>query len=355
MADLSIHASLIDAANTEARYRDLFAALHEPILTTSADGRVTGFNRAALDLFGGAARLYGRPIQDLLPLVAIGEDGDGKSTWEGPLEDATGRTLVVEVSRTRLDDGRVPIGDVYVVHDISRHAELNRLREQLLYSVAHELRGPLAVLGNTLDILATEYGDLSTSEFDRLVSSARRTAVGLHDLMEELLSAGTIQSGRFHVSPQPVDLALIVDDALEAVQPVLDAREQHIERDLAEVTSHVLADRRYARQVLTSLVRNASTYSPQGEVIRIRAEQADDHVRVTVEDRGPGIADEQRAGLFERFYRVRPGYDEPGIGLGLAIAKGIIEAHGGSIGVESQVDVGTRVWFTLPAAREREV
>jgi signal transduction histidine kinase len=114
----------------------------------------------------------------------------------------------------------------------------------------------------------------------------------------------------------------------------------------------VLANRPYTRQVLTHLLRNASKYSPAGEPIRVRAERTGGHVRVTVEDRGPGIAAEQQAGLFERFYRVRAGYDEPGIGLGLAIAKGIIEAHGGSIGIESQIGVGTSVWFTLPEARE---
>jgi signal transduction histidine kinase len=76
-------------------------------------------------------------------------------------------------------------------------------------------------------------------------------------------------------------------------------------------------------------------------------------VRIAVEDQGDGIAPEQQAGLFERFYRVRADTDAPGVGLGLAIAKGIVEAHGGSIGIETQVGTGTRVWFTLPAARRR--
>jgi signal transduction histidine kinase len=73
-------------------------------------------------------------------------------------------------------------------------------------------------------------------------------------------------------------------------------------------------------------------------------------VRISVEDHGPGIPAEQQAGLFERFYRVRSDTDSPGVGLGLAIAKGIVEAHGGSIGIDSEVGSGTRVWFTLPSA-----
>src|SRR5215212_3073680 len=102
MTDRRANASLIEAANTEARYRALFAALREPILMTSADGRIAGFNDAALSLFGGPARLYGRPIQELLPFTVPAEGDDEKATWDGHLADTTGQTIVVEVSRTRL-------------------------------------------------------------------------------------------------------------------------------------------------------------------------------------------------------------------------------------------------------------
>jgi signal transduction histidine kinase len=111
-----------------------------------------------------------------------------------------------------------------------------------------------------------------------------------------------------------------------------------------------MADTRYARQVLTNLLANASKYSPERSVIRLVAEPNANMVRISVVDRGPGIPPEQQAGLFERFYRVRSDSDVPGVGLGLAIAKGIVEAHGGSIGIDSEVGSGTSVWFTLPRA-----
>src|SRR5205807_852800 len=101
---------------------------------------------------------------------------------------------------------------------------------------------------------------------------------------------------------------------------------------------------------LSNLLANASKYSPDSEAISVHAVRSDRMVRISVADHGPGIPSEQRAGLFERFYRVRPWNEEPGIGLGLAIAKGIVEAHGGAIGVETEVGVGTSVWFTLPLA-----
>ncbi len=336
-------------AAQEARRRELLEAIRTPILTTSLGGRITGFNAAAVALFGSPARLYGRGIRDVLPFVTEPRElvsGD----VQGRLADATGRTVDLEVSPTVMHAGSEHGYAVYVVHDISRHADLNRLREQLLYSVAHELRGPLMVLDNALEILETEYPNLTPEEFAQVLGSARRTARRMRSLMEDLLSAGTIQSGRFVVHPRRTELRAIVEDALEVVTPARQGRGQRIEIDIPGDLPHVLADKRYARQVLSNLLANASKYSPDNSEIRVLASFTGGMVRITVEDQGPGIPFEQQAGLFERFYRIRSESDTPGVGLGLAIAKGIIEAHGGNIGMDSAIGSGTAVWFTLPAA-----
>jgi signal transduction histidine kinase len=303
-------------------------------------------------LFGSPARLYGRGVREVLPFVPAPTDPSGAES-QGRLADATGRTVDLEVSRTLLDEGTEHAYAVYVVHDVSRHAEVNRLREQLLYSVAHELRGPLTVLDNALEILDAEFEQLPADEFRAVIGAARRTSNRMRLLMEDLLSAGSIQSGHFVVAPRPTPLAAIVDEAVEAVAPTLESRGQELVRQLPGTRASVLADQRYARQVLTNLLTNASKYSPEHSIIRIRAEPAGTMLRISVEDQGPGIPPEHRAGLFERFYRVRADADAPGIGLGLAIAKGIVEAHGGSIGVDSEVGRGTRVWFTLPSGGRR--
>jgi signal transduction histidine kinase len=340
-------------ASHEAQRRELFAALRTPIITTSLSGRVTGFNAAAVALFGSPARLYGRSILDVLPFAPEPRDPTAPADAQGRLADATGRTVDLEVSRTVLTEGDDQGYAVYVVHDISRHAEVNRLREQLLYSVAHELRGPLMVLDNAIEIIGTEYARLTADEFGQVLGTARRTARRMRTLMEDLLSAGSIQSGHFVVAPRPTKLATIVVDALEVVRPSIDARGQRLELDLPESAASVMADNRYARQVLTNLLANASKYSPEQSLIRITAVPAATMVRISVIDEGPGIAPEQQAGLFERFYRVRADTDAPGVGLGLAIAKGIVEAHGGTIGIDSEPGSGTSVWFTLPRATWR--
>jgi len=336
-------------ASQEAHRRELVEAIRTPIITTSLGGRITSFNAAAIALFGSPARLYGRGIREILPFMAE-PLATVPGEVQGRLADATGRTVDLEVSRTVMHEDGERGYAVYVVHDISRHAEVNRLREQLLYSVAHELRGPLMVLDNAFEILETEYPNLTTNEFAEVLGTARRTARRMRTLMEDLLSAGSIQSGHFVVAPRKTDLLAIVNDALEIVNPATQGRGQRVEIVVPADLPQVLADTRYARQVLSNLLANASKYSPEGAAIRVVATPAGTMVRISVEDQGPGIPFEQQAGLFERFYRIRNESDAPGVGLGLAIAKGIVEAHGGSIGIDSAVGSGTAVWFTLPTA-----
>ena len=179
----------------EARHRELLAAIRTPIVSTMLDGRITGFNGAAVALFGSPARLYGRPIREVLPFVHDPLDSSGGDT-QGRLADATGRTVDLEVSRTLLDDQPGRGSAVYVVHDISRQAEVNRLREQLLYGVAHELRGPLMVLDNALEILDADYDKLTAQDFNQVLGSARRSARRMRMLMEDLLRTMV-------VTPQP--------------------------------------------------------------------------------------------------------------------------------------------------------
>ncbi|MBV9581817.1 MAG: PAS domain-containing sensor histidine kinase [Chloroflexi bacterium] len=337
-------------ASQDAQRRELFAALRTPIVTTSMSGKVTGFNAAAISLFGSPARLYNHNIRDVLPFVPLPHDA-AEGDAQGRVADATGRSIDLEVSRTVLSEHDAAHGfAVYVVHDISRHAELNRLREQLLYSVAHELRGPLMVLDNALEILESDFLQLTADEFDHVLGKARRTASRMRTLMEDMLSAGSIQSGHFVVVPKSTSLESIVSEAMEIVSVEMEAREQRVEVDLPDDPVRVLADKRYARQVLTNLLVNASKYSPERSVIRVVAVPRSKIVCISVTDQGPGIPPEHQAGLFERFYRVRSGSDVPGVGLGLAIAKGIVDAHGGNIGIDSKPGSGTSVWFTLPWA-----
>jgi signal transduction histidine kinase len=342
-------AAAADVATVAAEQRDLIAALPNPVLIADADGQVVSVNRAGTELFGASAP--GQRIDALLPFVAVPSATGLVRAWHGRITSAEGRILDAEVQLSVvLRSGGASA--VYVINDVSELAAASRLREQLLYSVAHELRQPLTVLDNSLDILSREYLSLSAHDFETLLASSRRTVHRLRSLMEQLLNAGTIESGRFVPQLRARPLRSIVDDAVAAAQPDLDPRGQQVDSEVGDDVL-VMADARYVHQVLANLLANASKYGPRNEQIHVRAARDGRVVRVSVADHGPGIPPEQQGNLFQRFYRVASTSAEPGVGLGLAIAKGIVEAHGGHIGVVSEPGVGTTVWFTLRVAGVR--
>src|SRR5206468_8059341 len=188
--------------------RALVNALQEPLLTTDSEGRIRGWNVAATRL---AARFFsedvqslrGRHIQEMLPFLAS-ENREGP--WQGHLATGDGDAMDVQVTQAELPEGSLPITHVYVLHDVSQQVELSRLRERLLLHVAHELRGPVTVLDNALDLLEEAEEDAK----ERILPMARRNARKIIHLMANLLSAANIQAGRFVVNPSPVDLGVVL-------------------------------------------------------------------------------------------------------------------------------------------------
>lgn len=349
-----LRAHLEIVARARAEHEALLASLREPLLIVSRGGEVTDSNAAAASLFGPLSEIIGRQLTEVVPFIPRLGGAERSGRWQGTINDVAGRAVEVEASVSPLVAASSQRWALYVLRDMGQHAEVLRLREQLLYDVAHELRAPLAVLDSALEILSEDYAELPAEEFGKLIGSARRTAARLHTIMDDLLSAGSIQAGRFKVKPAKSDLRTIVREALETVELAIAERHQTLEVDLGRDGFGVIADPRYVRQVLSNLLTNASKYGGEDSTVRVTARRSDGRVVVSVEDEGPGISPEQQAGLFERYYRVRGGNEEPGIGLGLAIAKGIVEAHGGRIGVESEPGKGTTVWFTLLSTEMRQ-
>jgi signal transduction histidine kinase len=308
---------------------------------------VTLFNAAAASLFGGADRLHARSIGELLPFVPAPSEDAVTMSWRGAIR-AGERTVELDVVRTTLARGDAASLDVYLLHETSHQRELNRLREGLLARVASELREPSGALDTALELVATDYGMLGGQEFDQLVGSAGRTVRHLHDLLEDLMAAGAIEAGRFVVSPQPVELLTVINEAIESVAAAVLGRRQLIEHAIPGGEFRVLADRRYVRQALSKFLHNAARFSPEAARIYLAAEQQGDYIRVSVRDYGPGVPAQRAASLFRAWPAGEPGRRVEG--LGLALARGIVEAHGGRVGFENAPDQGATFWLTLPVA-----
>ena len=248
------------------------------------------------------------------------------------------------------DIGGDSLGVGLLLRDITHEKELDEMKSQLLSTVSHELRTPLASIKGFATTLLREdiqWDEESRREFLTIIDEESDR---LTELISNLLDMSRIEAGTLRVEPESTDLRPIVQDTVEQFQVV--AHHQRFGVHLPPAIPPVLADPRRTRQVLRNLVENAVKYSPEGGPIDISVQVEADHVQVSVADQGIGIEPQQLHHVFERFYQVDSASTRRvgGSGLGLSICKAIVEAHHGSIWVESQPGVGSVFHFTLPLA-----
>ncbi len=329
-------------------------------------GRLASVNREALRIVDGL-REGEQSAEDLLEVVTcVRADGREFSLAELPLAEVlrAGDTVRAEEIALRVPDGRsvsvllnaTPIHSedgrvasfVVTLQDMTHLEEQERLRAEFLGMVSHELRTPLSAVkgsvANLLDPQASLY-PAEVAQFHRIIDAQTDR---MRDLIGDLLDAARIQTGSLSVSPGPTELAPLVDEARSAF--LSGGGRHNVRVEAPPGLPMVMADGRRIVQVLGNLLSNASQHSPVSSVIRIGAEPEGLQVRVTVTDQGRGIAADQLPRLFRRFSRPDAGNRT---GLGLAICKGIVEAHGGRIWAESDgPGLGARFTFTLLAHAE---
>jgi signal transduction histidine kinase len=203
-------------------------------------------------------------------------------------------------------------------------------------------------MGTTVLLAGMADGDDTRRKQTEVV---RRAAERMNRLIQDLLDVRRVDSGGMVVEPKSEHIDGLMAEALEMLRPLASAASLSLEYDAPSEVPCVAADSARLLQVLSNLIGNAIKFTPPGGRVWIEVEPSDDEVRIAVSDTGPGIPADQVPHIFGRFWQGRSS-DRRGIGLGLAIAKGIVEAHGGRIWVESQVGEGSRFIFTLPIARQ---
>lgn len=228
----------------------------------------------------------------------------------------------------------------------------NRAKSDFLALVSHELRTPLnAILGFAQVIQLLDL-DLDAEQRADGVEQIVRAGEHLRDLIDELLDLSRIEAGQMSVQTEVVDVALVIREALELVAPLAASRRISLVQDPQSAEPHhVLADRRRLRQVLINLLGNAVKYTPAEGRVGVTVSEADGgHVRIVVDDTGPGIPLESIADVFQPFHRLEPnrGDRSEGTGLGLALAARLMDEMQGRIGVDSTVGAGSRFWVELP-------
>lgn len=230
--------------------------------------------------------------------------------------------------------------------DKRRRAELlAHAREEVLGVVAHDLRNPLNLMLMTVELVMDE--ELPLQRRREMLGIAIRAAKEMNRLIEDLLDTVRLQAGRLALNVEDVSVASILRQAEETFRPLAERRHLCFETIPQDGVS-VRADRTRVSQIVGNLIGNAIKFTPEHGSVTLRAIPDDKQVVFQVVDDGPGISPDNMSHLFDNFWQARQS-DQRGVGLGLAIAKELVEAHGGKIWVESKVDHGSTFSFSLPA------
>lgn len=336
-------------------------SLPDPVIVLATDGEVLHVNVAAestlkvnLDKGSKGALLNLDPVaRDVVermhqhvvtgkgPFSPKGlEESFRLSTTEGE------RHFLPRATPVYSEEGAV-IGATVVLQDVTRLQRFDELKNNLVATVAHEFRTPLTSLQMAIHLCAEQIvGSLNDKQLE-LLYAAREDCGRLQSIVEELLDLSRIQAGRVDLHLENLEMEALVKKALEGHESAAAQRHIKLHSEVLPGSGHVQADAERVQLIFGNLVANAIRHSPENSVIAVRANVRGDQARFEVTDSGPGIPHEYQQAIFEKFFRM-PGGPSGTAGLGLFIAKELVQAHGGDIGVTSEPGRGSTFWFTLP-------
>ncbi len=335
-------------------------SLYDPVIITDAAGAVVKLNPAAEELFGAESVNIGKPVGEIardsrIP-VAVAEALSSQRPVAGeeatsvlPLDvDGAERAFRLRTTPMRDEDGRL-LGAVTLLEDITHSREIDRLKSEFIATASHELRTPLTSVQMGVHLLLEgATGDLTEKQRE-LLQACKEDCERLERLMRDLLDLSRIEAGKHIPQLVPTRVAELVAQSIDPLRAQAEAKGLSLAADVPPELPSLLADRAQIERVLTNLLSNALRHTDRGGAIRVSAVRRQGHVAISVKDTGHGIPPEYLAHIFEKFVRI-PDAPSGDAGLGLAISKRIVEAHGGKIVVRSEVGRGTTFTFTLPIA-----
>jgi PAS domain S-box-containing protein len=373
-----------DITNTKLMTRGAFrlAAIVEStddaILSKDLNGVIQTWNRGAERMFGYTPEeAIGKNITIIIPQDRLPEEtqvlqrvraGLSVENFETVRQRKDGRLLDISltVSPIRTPTGQV-IGASKIARDVTESRRLramaeeaSRLKDEFLAVLSHELRTPLNTVLGYARMLRREDQRMTGELRERALDALERNADSLSRLVNDVLDTSRIVTGKLRLVLETSGVGQVVEDAVDTVRPQAEAKGLALQARV-EPNLSVLADRDRLRQVFWNLLSNAIKFTPSGGTITIRARQQDEAVAISVQDTGIGIAREHLPYLFQRFWQAHTGASREfaGLGIGLALARHLVEMHGGSIAVESPgLGRGATFTISLPVAnavRERRL
>lgn len=350
--------SLDDLMAAKKRIEAIVDTLHEPIVGLDPDRHILFMNREALSVLNLPQEVVGRNATE----VALSNDllrrlirGLCEKKDPEPLKIyADNKESYFQVENTPLyitpvgGSERQFVGNLIVLNNITRFKELDSAKTNFISTVSHEMKTPISSILMSLQLLGdTRLGELNTEQ-KQLVGSIKESSDRLLSITGELLNMTQIETGKLKLMPKITKPIELINYAVKATQVLADRFCCFVEVDYPEKISKLFVDNEKIAWVITNLLSNAIHHSPEKSRIIIGAVQREKAIEIYVRDFGRGIDPRYHTSIFERYFRV-PGTKVQGSGLGLAISKEFVEAHGGTISVESEIGKGSRFSILLPA------
>ncbi len=354
--------NLYNLAMEQSRMHTIVNCMADGVLVTNREGEVVLCNSTLLQLLGASASPpQPGPLQDYL------DDRDFQESIASLLAETDpdrNRFIAQELYANRIHlrllsapfygpDDQI-LGTVTVFHDITHFKELDEMKNDFVRMVSHELRSPLAAIKQQHAVILDGLAGKLTDKQRELLSRAHAKIQGLLELINDLLDVAKMEAGHGQMEQVPLNLGDILAELVELLRERAASQKVVLKLEVPDGIPPVLADRRSMEEVFTNLVSNAINYSPDGGEVKIDAISRGDYLEVAVSDQGIGIEPEELPKIFDKFYRVKSPKTRLviGTGLGLALVKGLIETHRGSVDVESAVGVGTTFKVKLPTVTD---
>lgn len=349
----------------------VLSATGDGVLGIDLQGRCTFLNRAGADLLGIPMQfLIGKEVHPVIhhtradssrcqgeecPLMDVLTEGAASSHPDEVLWRPDGTSFPVQISSRPMVDGRVVKGAVLTFTDMTevRAAESAlrqavQARDEVLAVVSHDLRNPVGTIFSAAGLLLEM--DVSAEKTEQHLEMIQRAAERMNRLIQDLLDVSRLEAGALFIVPSVIDVSDLFQEAVEAARHDADQRGVALVTVLDPALPGIRGDMDRLLRVLSNLVGNAVRYSRRGGKVTLAARVREEgEIVLGVEDEGTGIAPEDQERLFDRFWQVSRS-DTEGAGLGLSIVKGIVEAHGGRVWVDSEVGKGSSFYFTMPIA-----
>jgi len=356
---IALQSALQVQRETASRMRSILFSIGDGVLLEDAQGNIVPLNQAATVMLEDmAARFLSGPVRDLSVL----EPDRFPDAWVNPwlLESRrfqiANRIYMAHSATVGSDDG-VNLGTVIVLRDVTAEMEAEQLKDAFVAHVSHELRTPLTAIKGYTALLGATAGTALTPTQHNFLDRISRQTDNLVGMINALLDFSEVEAGgRIGLRLETLDPPTLAKEIYEEWRADMEEKPLTFTLDVENNLPRINADVARLRWALINLVRNAYQYTDAGGRVTLRLFSAKNDVVFQVIDTGVGIAEEAQKRLFTRFYRVMQSHDDNvrGLGLGLYVAKTIVEAHGGSIGVFSEVGAGSIFTVALPAARGQE-